>query len=420
MAVEFKLPDIGEGISEAVLLLWHVEIGEEVSEGQAVADISTDKVDVELPAPASGVVLERRCDPGDVVAVGSVILVIGAAGETSPPDGGDGKRESSSEPPPAAAAPAVENAPRQAAPPPPSRVEARAGRVVASPLARRVAAEHGLDVEQLVGTGPHGRIRRKDIERALAVASEESSGVRREPLDRVRAVMAERMAAATRTPATSTTTFVAEATRLGELVDRLRPDAAELDLKLTPLTLIAACAAATLRRHPRFNATVDEGSGDLLLHDRVNLGIAAATERGLVVPVVDGADRLSLFALAGRIQDLATRAREGRLEPVEVRGGTFTVSSTGALERASILSTQPIINPPQTATIWCSRIEQRPWVVDGELVALPLLTCSLSFDHRYVDGAEATAFINDFTGFVERPDRALAGAAGVETDQMVG
>ncbi len=415
MATEFKLPDIGEGISEAALIEWHVEVGDEVSEGQAVADISTDKVDVELPAPVSGTVLERRCAPGEVIAVGTVMLVIAAPG-----DAVDASEAPESPAPPARAAepaPAKRSAPAPAA----AKADKGAGRVIASPLARRVAAEHDVDVERLVGTGPGGRIRREDVERAIAPSAAEHDEVRREPLDRVRAVMAQRMAESASATATSTTTFAVDATRLRELLDRLRPDAADLGLKLTPLAIIAACTVAALRRHERFNATVDEPSGDLLLHRAVNLGVAAATDRGLVVPVVRGADRLPLFTLAQRLRDLAERAREGRLQPSDVHGGSFTVSSTGALERASILSTQPIINLPQTATLWCSRIELRPWVVDEQLVPCPLLTCSLSFDHRYLDGAEATAFINEFAGLVERPERALVGTlGGLETDQLVG
>jgi pyruvate/2-oxoglutarate dehydrogenase complex dihydrolipoamide acyltransferase (E2) component len=173
------------------------------------------------------------------------------------------------------------------------------------------------------------------------------------------------------------------------------------------LHLIAKCVAAALVRHERFNATIDEDTQELLLRESADLGIAVAAADRLVVPVVYGADQRLLFDLVRAMDDHARRAREGRLLLSELSGGSFTVSSTGGMERATMLSTRPIINPPQTATLWVSRIIDRPRVIQGALSAGPMLTASLSFDHRFIDGAEAVRFINDLADLLEHPERAL-------------
>jgi pyruvate dehydrogenase E2 component (dihydrolipoamide acetyltransferase) len=221
-------------------------------------------------------------------------------------------------------------------------------------------------------------------------------------------VAAERLARSVHTLAHSTISFEVTADALKALLEKLGPEAERRRVKLTPVALIGKCLGAALSDHPRLNATIDEAANELLLHAGVDLGVAVATPGGLVVPVVRGVDRLTLFALAEAVADVAERAREGRLEVSEVKGGTFTLSSTGSLERATLLSARPIVNPPQTAILWVSRIVERPRVIDGSLSAGPMMACSLSFDHRYIDGAGATYFINDLAAMFECPERALA------------
>jgi pyruvate dehydrogenase E2 component (dihydrolipoamide acetyltransferase) len=232
--------------------------------------------------------------------------------------------------------------------------------------------------------------------------------VERVALSGPRAIAAERLAQSVRTLAHSTMNFEARGDEFRALLDTLAPDAVRRQVKLTPVALIAKCVAAALRHHPRFNAVIDEASGDLLQHRAVDMGIAVAAPSGLVVPVVRDAAQRSLFEVAGAVADVAERAREGRLRVADVQGGTFTLSSTGGLERATILSTRPIVNAPQTAILWISRLTERPRATDGALSVGPMFSCSVSFDHRYIDGAEATLFVNDVAEMLERPERALA------------
>ncbi len=400
---EFKLPDIGEGITEAQLMDWSVALGDRVEEGTEIATISTDKVDVELPSPRAGTIVELRWRPGDTIAVGEVLVRID--------DGVEEAVEAAVEAAGAAAPAARKVAAREAAIGAPATA-----RVVAAPSVRRLAKERGVELGTLAGSGGDGRILMRDVEAAIAAG--EGTGAeqarpgelaaRRQALPPARAVAAERLAYSVHTLATSTMSFEAAADGLRALTEKLAADAERRGVKLTPLALLAKCTAAALAEHPRFNATIDEESGELLLHAGVDLGIAVAAPAGLVVPVVRGVERRSLFEVALAVADVAERARKGRLEVADVRGGTFTLSSTGGLERAAILSTRPIVNPPQTAILWVSRIAERPRVKDGKLGAGPMLSCSLSFDHRYIDGAEATLFINDLAALIEDPDRALA------------
>ena len=377
-----------------------VALGDEIEEGAEIASVSTDKVDFELPSPCAGTIVELLWTPGDTVPVGEVLIRIERSGS---PEAGSAP---SPEPVPAAA-PASARAlgkPALMAP------------IVAAPALRRLAHERGVELGTLLGSGPEGRILMRDLEaaseRPAAAAVAElrpaTAAARREPLSRARAVAAERLAQSVHTLAHSTISFEVTADALEALLEKLAPEAERRRVKLTPVALIAKCLSATLGDHPRFNATIDEAANELLLHAAVDLGLAVATPGGLVVPVVRGVERLTLFELAEAVADLAERAREGRLEVSEVRGGTFTLSSTASLERATLTSARPIVNPPQTAVLWVSRIVARPRVIDGDLSAGPMMAASLSFDHRYIDGADATCFINDLAAMFECPERALA------------
>ena len=388
---EFILPDIGEGISEALLINWSIKAGDRVEEGDELATISTDKVDVELPSPRTGVVTELCWKPGDTVQVGSVFLRI---------DTGDAEKP----------VPAVK----------PEKTKAEKGRktaaqptgtsIVAAPSTRKRAQDLGIDLSTLTGSGPDGRILLRDIEGVAAPAAAEGqkSPTPQEAPDSVRTAMADHMSRSVHTLAHSTMNFEARADAFLELLAKLGPKAEARDTRLTPTALFAKCVSAALTDHPRFNATIDEGRGELVFHDSVNLSLAVASERGLLVPVVNHINAMSLFAVARAIADLTARGRDGTLDPKDVRGGTFTLSNTGNMERATITSTRPIINAPQTAILWVSRITERPRVTGGKLEAGPTVACSLSFDHRFIDGAEAVAFVNDVAANIESPEQALA------------
>ena len=252
----------------------------------------------------------------------------------------------------------------------------------------------------------HGRT---DVEHAHGTGKQATGGTRREPLNGVRAAMAERMAHSVHTLAHSTMNFEMRADAFVALHQRLKPAVEEKGFALSVTALLAKCLEGPLRRHARFNATIDEENRELVLHDAVNLGVAMATERGLVVPVLSDIGGASLFGVARRLGDLVTRARGGALAASEMTQGTFTLSNTGAIEKATIVSTRPVINAPQAATLWVSRARQRPVVVAGELAVGWVINASLSFDHRFIDGADTVGFINDFAAMVEAPETALAG-----------
>ena len=423
MKFEFKLPDIGEGIHEAELLQWSVQPGQRIKEGQDVAVMNTDKVAVDLPSPRSGTVVSLHGAVGDVITVGTVIMVL----EMQDASGAAVLA--------AAQAPAAADS-AMPAPPQPAAGEANKseeGYFAAGPSVRRLARELGVSLAQVAGSGPRGRILRADVEAAgrpapaavamPAPATAEPAAAepvtgrtpgrtpgrtrRRERLAGARLASARNLHGSVQRSVTTTTTFEVPGDGLLQLQSVLAPQAQLHDLKLSPLHLIAKCVAAALVRHERFNATIDEDTQELLLRESADLGIAVAAADRLVVPVVYGADQRLLFDLVRTMDDQARRAREGQLLLSELSGGSFTVSSTGGMERATMLSTRPIINPPQTATLWVSRIVDRPRVIQGLLSAGPMLTASLSFDHRFIDGAEAVRFINDLADLLEHPERAL-------------
>jgi len=355
VAYEFKLPDLGEGLTEGEVARWLVSVGDEVAEDQPLVEIQTDKTTVEIPSPAAGKVSSILVEEGSVVPVGTTLVVIG----------GDGAQPAEPTPAP----PKKDTSQGQS----PGR--APAGRVRATPLVRRLAQELDVDLEQLTGTGPQGRVTEADV-RAAATSGGQAPGPvsegRREPLRGVRRLIAEHMARAHKeVPAV---TWVEEC------------DFGGVDLKLLVPTVLKACAES-LREFPELNARLE---GDEIVYlDRYDLGVAVQTEDGLVVPVVRGCDTASLDELAAEVARLAESARAGTLKPEELRGSTFTVTSAGKL--AGLLQT-PIVNHPEVAILSVGRIAPRPVVREGGLAVAQIGHIALTFDHRVVDGARAAEF----------------------------
>ena len=358
MAYKFKLPDLGEGLTEGEVARWLVSEGDEVDEDQPLVEIQTDKTTVEIPSPAAGRVAQILVEEGKVVPVGTILVVIGEDGAVSQPD-----------------------KPRDQVP-----GRAPAGRVRATPLVRRLAQELGVDLESVAGTGPQGRVTEADV-REVATSEGQAPGPvsegRREPLRGVRRVIAEHMARAHKeVPAV---TWVEEC------------DFSNVDLKLLVPTALKA-AAETLQEFPELNARLE---GDEIVYlDRYDLGIAVQTDGGLVVPVVRGCDSASVEELAEEVKRLAEAARDGALKPEELRGSTFTVTSAGKL--AGLLQT-PIVNHPEVAILSIGRIAERPVVRNGELAVAQTGYVSVTFDHRVVDGARAAEFGLAFIGRLEGP-----------------
>ena len=349
MAYEFKLPDLGEGLTEGEVARWLVAEGQDVAEDEPLVEIQTDKTTVEIPSPAAGVVSRILVEEGTVVPVGTVLVVIGADG---------------AEPVSETAVSAVQDS---------GRVET--GRVQATPLVKRIARELGVDLAVVAGTGPGGRITEQDVHAAAGSPVQDSghgSEGRREPLRGVRRLVAEHMARAHReVPAV---TWVEEC------------DFTHVDLAVLVPTVLTACAAA-LQEFPELNARLD---GDAIVYlDRYDLGVAVQTEQGLVVPVVRDCATKSIDELRAEVERLAEAAHAGTLKPEELRGSTFTVTSAGKL--AGLFQT-PIVNHPEVAILSVGRIAERPVVRDGEVTIAPVGYVSVTFDHRVVDGARAAGF----------------------------
>jgi len=348
---EFKLPDLGEGLTEGEIARWLVSEGQEIAEDDPLVEIATDKTTVEIPSPAGGTVAKILVAEGDVVPVGTVLVVIGdgAAGEP-PPDAG---------PAPAPTAPRVGNRLLQGE------------KVRATPLVRRLAEELGVDLASLTGTGPQGRITEQDV-RGTAPPSASPSEGRREPIRGVRRQMFEHLTRAHRE--IPPVTWVEEC------------DFTDVDVKrLLPLTLKAVAAA--LQEFPELNARIEDG--DLVYLERYDIGVAVQTEQGLVVPVVRACDTRSLDELEDDVRRLADAAQAGALTPDELRGGTFTVTSAG---RSAGLFTTPLVNHPQVAILGVYRIGDRPVVRDGAVVVRRMGYVSVTFDHRVIDGKRAADF----------------------------
>jgi pyruvate dehydrogenase E2 component (dihydrolipoamide acetyltransferase) len=353
MAYEFKLPDLGEGLTEGEIARWLVSEGQDVAEDDPLVEIATDKTTVEIPSPASGTVSRILVAEGEVVAVGTVLVVIGG-------DGGASAPEEAAQP---TAAPARQ---KEAAERPAD------DKVRATPLVRKLAAELGVDLGSLTGAGPQGRITEEDVRSAAGGAAAPTTDGEPVPLRGIRRQMFEHLTRAHREiPAV---TWVEEC------------DFSHVELqRLVPLVLDAATEA--LRAYPELNARVEDG--ELVLLDRYDIGVAVQTEQGLVVPVVHGCGRLSLDELDAEVRRLAEAAHAGTLKPEELRGGTFTVTSAG---RAGGLFVTPLINHPEVAILGVHRIGERPVVHAGEVTVRRMGNVSVTFDHRVVDGKRAAEF----------------------------
>jgi pyruvate dehydrogenase E2 component (dihydrolipoyllysine-residue acetyltransferase) len=413
VATEVILPRLGQGMESGTIVRWLKAEGESVEKGEPLFEVDTDKVTQEVEAETNGVLLKIAVVDGEV-PVGRTVAFIGAAGETVP-------EAAAVEEPGIRHRPSVESEREDESRVPGARLDeeswlpstrlssAANGRIKASPLARRMARERGLDLAAIPGTGPDGRIVAEDVERAgvapspasnkLLQAQVPAGEVERVPLTNVRKTIARRLTQAWQVPVFQLQAS-ADMTRVNALVALLRERDPELRVTVTDV-LTKVCAAA-LVRHREVNAEwTDEA---LLLHPSANVGLAVAAPQGLVVPVIRGAERLSLTEIAVLRTDLVTRARENRLRAEDLEGGTFTISNLGMY---AVESFSAVLNPPQAAIVAVGAIEDRAVPVDGELAVRPLMTLVATFDHRAVDGAPAAAFLQAVKEGLEEPGLAL-------------
>jgi 2-oxoglutarate dehydrogenase E2 component (dihydrolipoamide succinyltransferase) len=418
MPTNVLMPQMGESIAEGTIVRWVKRVGDRVDRDEPLFEISTDKVDAEIPSPASGVLAEVRAKEGQTVPVNDIVAVImeGVPGQAGPPPSPELERA----PQPAApASPARVEASAAAipAPPPPASTEA-ARRQRSSPLVRRIAAEHGVDVARIQGSGVGGRVTKHDIldfiesagevatagtaaSVAPAVASPARTGDETVPMSVMRRRIAEHMTASRRTSAHVHSVFEVDFSRVARIREAKRGEYERAGVKLTYLPFIVKAAVDSLRAVPIVNSSID--GDNIVYHRAINIGIAVALDWGLIVPVVKHADELSILGLSRTMQDLATRARGKQLKPEEVQGGTFTITNPGVF---GALFGMPIISQPQVAILGVGAVEKRVVVVDDAIAIRPMAYLSLGYDHRLIDGAVADQFMSALKKHVETFDPA--------------
>jgi 2-oxoisovalerate dehydrogenase E2 component (dihydrolipoyl transacylase) len=437
----FSLPDVGEGLTEAEILRWHVRPGDHVLVNQVIVEIETAKASVELPCPYAGIVEELHVSEGSIVPVGAPIISIAGDGAATNGEGdkpavlvGYGVRDASSSrrsrrPGPAEPVSAVVEAPVTApvvaaasespapVPMPYPNTGATPAVVRAKPLVRKLAREKGVDLATIVPTGPNGEVTREDVVNAAGVVtvapsrSDDHAGDR-VPVRGVQRAMAEAMVQSAFTAPHVTEWVDVDMSRSMELLRRLREDPANAGVRITPMVLVAAALIRAARALPRINSTWVDSSGgaDVVVHRQVNLGIAADTPRGLLVPTLKSATNLGIVDLAKGIQGLIDTARAGRSTPADLTGGTITLTNVGVF---GVDGGTPILTPGQAAILAMGRVIDRPWVVDGAVVARPVMLLSLSFDHRIIDGALGSRALQSIAEFLQDPALALVLDRGV-------
>jgi 2-oxoisovalerate dehydrogenase E2 component (dihydrolipoyl transacylase) len=434
---QFKMPDVGEGLTEADILRWVVKPGDTIDVNQIIVEVETAKAAVELPSPYAGVVAELHAAEGDTVDVGSPIITIdvggdGAAavtpsapaeerpqpnvvGEDNPPErqsvlvgygprsAGSVRRRPRRQPPDTPSAhPAFNIAPSQ---PPADAPEAR-HRVLAKPPVRKLAKTLGVDIATIEPTGPNGTVSRSDVEQAAATTAPAPTTGRetRIPIKGVRKHTAAAMVQSAFTAPHVTEFITVDVTPMMDLRERVaaRPDFK--DVKVSPLLFVAKAIMLAAKRTPEINASWDEAAGEIVLKHYVNLGIAAATDRGLVVPNIKDADRLSLVDLARAIAVLTETARAGKTTPGDLTGGTITITNVGVF---GVDTGTPILNPGEAGIVAVGAVRKMPWVVDDQIVPRWVTQLAVSFDHRMVDGQQGSQFLADVAAVLSDPAMAL-------------
>ena len=413
MSIEIKAPQFPESVADGTVATWHKQVGEAVKRDELLVDIETDKVVLEVVAPADGALTEIHKPEGEIVLSEEVLAVFAAGAAAAAPSAD-------------AAAPVAQAGPAQAAP--------------ASPAARKLAEERGIDPATIAGTGKDGRITKEDVQRAIdspppataapksppaadaapAAPSAEVPDVlaripgaplddgerpeRRVPMTRLRASIARRLVEAQQTAAMLTTFNEVDMKPIMELRSQYKDQFEKVHngTRLGFMSFFVRAATEALKRFPAVNASIDDS--DIVYHGYYDVGVAVGTDRGLVVPVIRDADNLSLAQLEERIREYGLKARDGKLALEDMAGGTFTISNGGVF--GSLLST-PILNPPQTAILGMHKIQDRPMAVNGEVVIRPMMYLALSYDHRLIDGSEAVRFLVTIKELIEEPARIL-------------
>ncbi len=437
---EIVMPRLSDSMEEGTILRWLKAVGDEVALGEELVEIETDKANMVYEADAAGTLTEIVAQEGDTLAIGEVIARVGAAGEAGSGGGGAGETTSSAggadgagaagSPPAgtpvtegsgpsstaAAPAPAAPSETAESSPPVPAAPSSGDGRVKASPIARRIARERGLDLAAISGSGPGGRIVKADVEKAAAspaptpaAAAPAATGVRERPetakgevsvqeLTKLQQTVARRMAESKATAPHFYLSAEVDMTRAVQARARIKESAAEGEVVPSFNDMVVKACAIALREHPRANGAYRDGR--LELYSRVNVGVAVAAQDALVVPTVFDADRKGLRQIAAEARELAGRVRDGTVTPPELSGGTFTVSNLGMF---GIDSFSAVINPPQAGILSVGAIVERPVIRDGEITTAQLMPVTLACDHRILYGADGARFLARIRALLEEP-----------------
>ena len=416
MPREFVFPDLGEGIAEAEVVRVLIQAGDPVVEDQYLMEVETDKAAVEIPSPYAGIARIVHVKEGQTINVGDVVVTFDD-GDGSVPAAPVGESAEVSAPAPARTEPEAA-APASSAPPKP------AGRVAAAPAVRRLARELGVNLATVTGTGPGGRITKQDVEDHVAPSTPDAAprpplpapslpegtldkdkwgSIRRVPLNQIRKTIAKRMSQSASTIPHVTHCDEADITELDRMRRHLN-EATGGDPKLTAMSFLIRAVCIAIRRYPIFNASFDAEQPQIIYKEYVNMGIAVDTERGLTVPVIRHADRLTLREIAMALRTIADRIRSNDFAIEDLRGGTFTITNVGALGG---VFTTPIINYPEVAILGLGRSRRVPVIRNGEVEEALVLPLSLSFDHRATDGANAARFTREVVSYLETPAKFL-------------
>ena len=426
MAFEFKLPDIGEGIHEGEIVKWFVKAGDQIEEDDVLAEVQNDKSVVEIPSPVSGTIEEVLVDEGTVAVVGDTIVKIDA------PDAEEMQFKGSDEDSSEESAPAEEESNEEAPVASASSDEDvdESKRVKAMPSVRKYAREKGVNIKAVSASGKNGRVTKEDIDAHLsgdtqasnesaaqetteatstsgqstAVSTEGEFPETTEKIPAMRKAIAKAMVNSKHTAPHVTLMDEIDVQELWDHRKKFKEVAAEQGTKLTFLPYVVKALVSALKKYPALNTSFNEEAGEIVHKHYWNIGIAADTDRGLLVPVVKNADRKSMFAISDEINELAVKARDGKLSADEMKGATCTISNIGS---AGGQWFTPVINHPEVAILGIGRIAQKPIVKDGEIVAAPVLSLSLSFDHRQIDGATGQNAMNHIKRLLNNPELLL-------------
>lgn len=421
--LEFKLPDIGEGVTEGEMIQWLVKAGDSINQDQPLAEVMTDKATVEIPSPQKGTVKELKVKPGDVIKVGATMLVIETGGAATAAAPAPTKTAAA----PAPAAKASAPAPTKSAAPsnghgninPPVAMS----HVLASPGTRRLAREAGVDINTLKGSGPIGRVTRDDVSRTggagggletysstppkssmqiprMAFQSSQGNMEERVALRGIRRKIAEKMQLSKHIIPHFSLMDEANVTALVEMRDGLKAKAEKTGVKVTYLPFLMKAMIATMREFPAFNASIDDAAEEIVYKKYFNIGFAADTDQGLVVPVIKNADQKTILEISKEIIELSTKARANKLAPDDMKGGTISITNIGSIGGAFAT---PIINHPEVAILGMYKIHDKLVMKDGKVDSIKVMNLSITADHRLIDGAQAAKFLKAFIERLENP-----------------